>query len=81
MIGSQRLGPIQKKLMQWVTEGGRVHIGDATVPPYHLGLQGYSMNEVGPSLARLVQRGVLESDKPGFYCLPGWKPTPEWLGI
>lgn len=38
------------------------------------------MDEVGPSLERLVKRGVLESDKPGFYCLPGWKPAPEWLG-
>lgn len=77
---TSRLGPIQKKLMQWVKDGGRVHIGVATVPPRHLDLGGHSMDEIGPALDRLVKRGLLESDKPGFYCLPGWKPTPEWFG-
>ncbi len=62
-----RLGPIQKKLLQWVTESGRVCIEPASVPPMHLGLGGYTMDEVGSALARLVQRGLLET-------------TPKWLG-
>lgn len=64
-----RLGPIQKKLVQWVRENGRTHIGAASKPPAHLGLGGYSMDEVGPALDRLVARRILARDKGSFYSM------------
>lgn len=64
-----RLGPIQKKLIQWITEGGRVMVGASSVPPAHLGLRGYSMDEVGPALDRLVARRILKRWNHSFYSL------------
>lgn len=67
-----RLGPIQKKLVHWITTHEYVHIGVSTVPPASAQLGGYSMDEVGPALERLLARGLIIQPKRGFYAMPGW---------
>lgn len=75
-----RLGPIQRKLVQWVKEGNRVMVGASTVPPAHLGLGGYSLDEVEPALDRLVARRILIRENHCFYALRAQEPEEGVLG-
>lgn len=67
-----RLGPIQKKLIRWISTHEYVYIGASVVPPSNMELGGYSMDEVGPALERLLARGLIIQPKRGFYAMPGW---------
>lgn len=69
-----RLGKIQKALIEWMGNR-RVYIGASSVRPPGSILTRYYLEEVLAAADRLVARGILISDKPGFYSLND--PTKE----
>ncbi len=71
-MASKRLGPVQKAIVQWVTDGGYTYIGAGTQHHRTYGLAGRTLEEIERSVKALVARGILKQHKPGFYSLPNW---------
>ncbi|EOZ8645468.1 hypothetical protein ACQWTT_001219 [Acinetobacter baumannii] len=59
-----RLGKIQKAIMNWVGND-RIFIGATSEKPKLL--SGYTLDEITPSLERLVNKNLLVSSRKGFY--------------
>lgn len=70
---AQRLGKIQKALVQWITESGYAYIGAGTTAHQRYGLGGRDLEEIDRSLDALVARGIIKRWKPNFYSLPDYE--------
>lgn len=71
-MSNQRLGKVQKAIVQWVTECGYTYIGAGTTHHRAYGLGGKTLEEIERSVSALVARGIIKQHKPKFYSLPDW---------
>ncbi|MBF4453930.1 hypothetical protein IRT38_00680 (plasmid) [Acinetobacter sp. SK-43] len=59
-----RIGKIQRAILNWVGNN-RIFIGATSERPDSL--KGYTLDEIQPSLNKLIERNLLISSKHGFY--------------
>ncbi len=62
-----RLGHIQQQLVKWITCGGRTYIGASSRVPEGVFLKGFTIDELEPSLKRLIKRGIIKEINPCIY--------------